>query len=115
MMTAKRIERLVESNEVARNELRALVNQLIEGMLAVGSWLSPVDRSGLVIDLLAMERDVLAVAFHGQLLEIRWKAFEVLLVRQYRHRLRPEEVVVPDSTVPGVRADFDQTARCGSA
>jgi hypothetical protein len=40
---------------------------------------------------------MLAIAFHGQLLQIGRKALEVLLVGQHSHRLRPEEVVVPDA------------------
>ena len=39
---------------------------------------------------------MLAVALHRQLLEIGWEPFQVLLVRQYRDRLRSEEIVVPD-------------------
>ena len=47
VMPAERIERLSESDEVAGNEPRALMDQLIEGMLAVGSRLAPVDRAGV--------------------------------------------------------------------
>ena len=39
---------------------------------------------------------MLAVALHRQLLEIGRESLEVLLVGQDRHRLRAEEVVVPD-------------------
>ena len=46
-MLAERVERLAERDEVARNEPRALVDQLIEGVLAVGARFSPVNRSGL--------------------------------------------------------------------
>ena len=39
-------------------------------MLAIGSRLPPVDWPGLIDDLSPIKRDVLAIAFHCQLLEI---------------------------------------------
>ena len=51
VMPSERIERLVEPDEVARDEPRALMNQLIERMLTVGSRLAPVDRPSLVVRL----------------------------------------------------------------
>jgi len=41
------------------------------------------------------ERDVLAVAFHCQLLQIGREPLQILLVRQHRNGLRTEEVVIP--------------------
>src|SRR3546814_4373773 len=38
------VERLAEADEVARHDPRALVQQLVERMLAVGARLAPVDR-----------------------------------------------------------------------
>ena len=52
VMPAERIERLAEGDEVARNQPRALMDQLIERVLAVGARLAPVDRAGVVIDRL---------------------------------------------------------------
>ena len=72
------------------------MNQLVEGMLAVGAGFAPVNRPGLVIHFFPVERDVFAVALHRQLLQIGGKAFQVLFVRQNRHRLRAEKVVVPN-------------------
>ena len=43
---------------------------------------------------------MLAVALHGQLLEIGGESFQVLLVRQYGDRLGAEEIVVPDAQKP---------------
>ena len=74
MMSAERIERLVEGDEVTRDEPSPLMDQLIEGVLAVGSRLAPVDRSGVVVDVGPLERDMFAVTLHRQLLEIGWKA-----------------------------------------
>ena len=76
------------------------MDQLIEGVLAVGSRLAPVDGPGLVVDLGPVERDVLAVALHRQLLQIGREALQVLLVGQDRHGLRAEEIVVPDGQQP---------------
>ena len=66
-------------------------------MLAVGAWLAPVDGAGVVVDFGAVERDVLAVALHGQLLQIGREAFQVLLVGQHSDGLGAEEVGVPDA------------------
>src|ERR1035437_8853871 len=97
VMASERIQRPAETDEVAWDKLRSLVDELVEGMLAVGAGLAPVNRSRLIIDGSAFERDVLAVRFHRQLLEIGGKALEVLLVRQHRDGLRAEEIVVPDT------------------
>src|ERR1700728_3918570 len=73
MLTANCVERLSKGNEVARNQPGPLMNQLIEGVLAVGSRLAPVDRAGRIGDLVPTDRDVLSIALHGQLLEISRK------------------------------------------
>src|SRR5664279_3575236 len=72
------------------------MDELIERMLAVRSGLAPINRPGVAADLLAAQGHVLAVAFHRELLQIRRKALEILLVREHRDGLRAEEVVVPD-------------------
>src|SRR5215475_13932670 len=61
VMTAKPVERPAESNEVTRNEPRALMDQLIEGVLAVGPGLPPIDRAGLRLDCRSINRYVFAV------------------------------------------------------
>ena len=72
------------------------MDQLIEGMLAVGPRLAPVDRPGVVIHGDAVQRHMLAVALHGELLEIGGKALQILLVGQHGDGLGAEEIVVPD-------------------
>ncbi len=52
MMVAERVQRLEESEEVARDQPRALMNQLVEAVLSIGAGLAPVDRAGLVGDML---------------------------------------------------------------
>ena len=61
VVVAERVERLGEADQVDRDQLRALVDQLVEAVLAVGPRLAPVHRAGLVVDLAPVERDVLAV------------------------------------------------------
>jgi hypothetical protein len=95
VVATKRIERLPERDEVTRDEPGALMDQLIEGVLPVGSGLAPVDRAGLVIDFRTIERDMLAVALHRQLLEIRREALQVLFVGQHRDGLCAKEIIVP--------------------
>src|SRR5262245_25101774 len=96
MVPAEPIERLTKSDEITRDESRSLVDQLVKRMLAVGSRLSPIDGTGIVIDPLTIESHMLAVTLHRQLLEVSRKALEVLLIGQHRHGLCAEEVVIPD-------------------
>src|SRR5215813_9016278 len=97
VMPAELVERLREGDEVTGNEPAALMDQLIERVLAIDSRLAPIDRTGLMVHRRPGERHVLAVALHRQLLEIGGKALEILVVGQYRDRLSAEEVVVPDA------------------
>ena len=83
---------------------RPLVDQLVEGVLAVGPRLTPVDRAGLVVDPGAVEGDVLAVGLHRQLLEVGGEAVQVLVVGQDGDGLGTEEVAVPD----GQQAEQDR-------
>ena len=50
VMAAQRVQGLGEADEVAGDQPRALMDQLVEGMLAVGARLAPVDRAGVVVD-----------------------------------------------------------------
>src|SRR5215831_9965583 len=96
MVSAEPIERLAKPDEITWDEPGSLVDQLVKRMLAVGSRLSPIDGTGIVIDSLTIESHMFTVAFHGQLLQISRKALEILFIGQHRHSLRTEEVVVPD-------------------
>src|SRR6202034_2117955 len=57
----------------------------------------PVDRASIMLDRRAIQRHVLAVALHRQLLEIGGEPLEVLIVRQDSDGLSTEEVVVPNT------------------
>src|SRR5215470_17768561 len=72
------------------------MNQLIERVLAVCSRLTPVDWAALVRYWESLQRDLLAVALHSQLLEIRGEPLQVLFIRQDCNRLCIEAVVIPD-------------------
>ena len=50
MRCPQRVERVGEADEVDRDELGALVDQLVEAVLPVGARLAPVDRAGGVVD-----------------------------------------------------------------
>ena len=56
VMVAERVERLGEADEVAGDELRALVDELVEGVLAVRAGLAPEDGAGLVGDVARRSR-----------------------------------------------------------
>ena len=115
-MPSYRVQRPSECDEVAGNEPRPLVNQLIKRVLAVGTRLAKIDRAGIAGHALAIEHHLLTVALHCQLLQVGRKPLQVLLVRQYGHRLRAEEIGVPDGQQAHyARADCDRTAPYGSA
>ncbi len=99
-MIAARVVTLRRGQEVARDQLGALVDQLVESMLTVGARLPPDDRAGRIIDARALAGDALAIALHIALLEVRWEVHQVLIVRQNGMRLGVEEVVVPDAQQP---------------
>ena len=94
-MTSKRIERFGKSNEVAGNQVRSLVNQLIKRVLTVSAGLSPEYGAGVIIHFSPIQRDMLAVGFHGELLQIGGKAFEVMRVRQNCYCAGFKEICIP--------------------
>src|SRR4051794_37925889 len=98
MMTADGVERAAEAEEIAGDEAAALVDELIERMLAVGAGLAPEDGAGLVpfFNALAVDGDRFAVAFHRELLEVSRQAFEILVVGQNSDGFCAEKIGVPD-------------------
>src|SRR5260370_42629649 len=67
VMAAERIERLVKRDEIARDEFRALVNELVERTLSDGPRPTPENRPGLINDARSAQRYVLAVGLHPKL------------------------------------------------
>ena len=61
VVIANRVVAVGRSDEVARNHLGALVDELVEGVLAVGACLTPDDRAGLVVNGVAVPVNGLAV------------------------------------------------------
>ena len=51
VLMPQRIQRLFEGDKVTRNEPRSLMNQLVKRVLAVGTWLAPVNGAGCMRDL----------------------------------------------------------------
>ena len=83
-------------DEVRGDELGALVNELVEGVLAVGARLAPEDLAGLGGHGAAVPAHGLAVGLHGELLEVGGEAVQVLGVGQDGVGAGLEEVDVPD-------------------
>ena len=74
---------------------RALVEQLVKRMLAVGALAAPGDRRGVLADRFAVGAHPLAVTFHLQLLQIGGQLLQPMVVGQYDVAVRAEKVQVP--------------------
>lgn len=94
---ANRVMRLDRRKEIARDELRPLINELIERMLAVRARLAPNNLTSLVVDDVAVAIDALAVAFHIDLLEISGKTAHVLVISENRLSFGAPEIIVPNA------------------
>ena len=100
MVLAQLPGRAVEPDQVAGHEAGPLMDELVEGVLAVGARLPPHDRAGGGLDGAAVDVHRLAVALHVELLEVGGEAPEPLAVGQHRVGLRAQEVAVPDPQEP---------------
>src|SRR6266581_3180174 len=96
----KRVEGLTEPDEIARDQLGPLVDELVERMLAVGSGLPPDNRPRLVVHPPALQVDALPIALHIELLEVGRQTSKVIVIGQDRHGFSTEEVVIPDANQP---------------
>ena len=92
----RRVGSVGEGDEIGRNHHGALVQQLVEGMLAVGAGLAPEDLTGVGGHGAAVPADMLAVGLHGELLQVGREAVQILAVRKHGVALGTEEVDVPD-------------------
>ena len=59
---------IAEAYKLQRNDISSLMQQLIERMLSVGTWLAEENRTGRVIDRLAETVDRFTVGLHIYLL-----------------------------------------------
>ncbi len=82
MVLAAPLMRRGGDEEVAGDDLGALVQQLEEGVLAVGAGLTPDDRPGRARHRLALQRHALAEALHVELLEMGGQPCEALVIGQ---------------------------------
>ena len=97
LVRANIVQRLGKSNEIAWHQLCALVDHLIEGVLAIGARLAPHHGTRFPFHMLSVARDMLAVGFHFQLLQIRAEAIQVLAIRKHGKNIRAQELVVPQT------------------
>ena len=77
--------------------MRALVDELVEAVLAVRAGLAPLDGTGGVRHARAVLRHALAVRLHVELLEIGGQAAEILVVRKHAVALGAVHVGVEDA------------------
>ena len=66
-------------DEVGGDELRALVQQLEEGVLGVGAGLAEEDGACRVLHVVAGSGNSLSVGLHGELLQVGGEAVHVLI------------------------------------
>ena len=82
-------------DEIEGRRLRALMQQLKEGMLGVRRRLSPDDRRRGEVDPLPGERDGFSVALHFELLKVGGQSRQPHVVRQHGQGRQPQESAVP--------------------
>src|SRR5471030_131563 len=96
-MVAQRIVAHRRCDKVTRNDFGSLMNQLIERVLTVSTWLTPNDWAGLIVHWIAVTVNVFTVGFHVALLEVSGKAVHVLVIWQDSFGFGAVEIVVPDT------------------
>lgn len=97
MMISQRVVADGRSDEVTRDHERALVDQLVKRMLAIGAGFTPDHRTRVPTYWLSVAVNALPVALHIALLEIGGKTVHILVIGQDRLRLRSEEIGIPQS------------------
>ena len=73
---------VLEAQELDGNNVCALMQELIEGVLAVGAGLAEDDRAGHIVNRFAEAVDGLAVGLHVELLQVCREAGQSLGIRQ---------------------------------
>src|SRR3954471_4810585 len=96
-MIAEFIVSLNRGEKITGDKFGALMNQLVEGVLTVGSRFTPDNWAGAEVNFFAFAGDALTIAFHVTLLEVSRKTRKVLVVGQDGLCLCAEEIVVPDA------------------
>ncbi len=91
---------LRRNQEFHRNDVGALVQQLEEGMLAIGAGLAPHQRPRRIARSHAGFRHPLAVGLHVELLQIGGKAREPLVIGNDGAGRILADIAVPDADEP---------------
>uniref|UniRef100_A0A2D4N154 Uncharacterized protein n=1 Tax=Micrurus spixii TaxID=129469 RepID=A0A2D4N154_9SAUR len=84
------------NQKVTRDHASTLMNQLVEGMLSIGSRFAPHDWSSIIVHTGALPCDVLPIRLHIPLLKVSSKAVHVLVIGQQRMSFCAVTVDVPD-------------------
>ena len=96
-MVRDRITRLRISDKIRRNQLRSLMNKLIESVLPVSSWLSPDNRPRFIIHKFSISIHGLTIALHITLLKVSRKTVKILRIRQNSVRTCIKKVPIPNT------------------
>ena len=80
MVFAYRIVAGNRREEIGRHHARALVYQLIEGVLSVGARFPPNYHTGGIVHDLPIAVYAFTIAFHLQLLQISGEMLQILIV-----------------------------------
>lgn len=96
-MLGERVVGLDGGQEIARSNAGSLMDQLVKGVLTVGTRLTDNPGASAVRNSLTVSVPVLAVGLHVALLEVRGEAVHVLVVGEDGVNLGIEKVDVPDA------------------
>ena len=95
MMIPDRIMRNCRCNKIAGDQGGSLVYQLIKRMLAIGTRLSPDNRTRSIGHRVSFSVHAFPVTFHIALLEIGSKPVHVLVIRKYGFGLGTIKIPIP--------------------
>jgi hypothetical protein len=97
MVPAQRVMGLACRDEIGRHQARALVQQLKERVLGIGSRRPPDDGARIVVNRSAVARHAFAARFHVELLQVGRQQRERIVVGQDRMRRGAAKIVIPDA------------------
>ena len=92
--------RLSKTNEIHRNNLWPLMQQLEKSMLSIGTRRTPNNRPRGALHRPAIHRNRLAQTLHLKLLQVIRKAPQSMTIRNHRSRGRPPNLAVPNIQQP---------------
>merc|ERR1712000_393623 len=78
-------------------EMGALMQQLMESVLAIGTNPTPDNGTGIIVYLVAINGDGFTVTLHIQLLQVRGQRTQIMVVRQNGVGIDAKKVNVPDA------------------